>query len=110
MDIIKTPRAIIDVLDSEGKITGHEIEYHVFPSGEGAEHFSPRLVREPASLEQVQIYRDASADGLAASFAALNTQLAAERVAYEQVIAEKNAVIAEKEAAIGAAVAEASPG
>lgn len=89
MALIKTPRAVIDVLDATGAITGHEIEYFYTWEGEGAEFFTAKVGREEASLEQVEVYRKHSNDALTASFQALNVQLAQER---EQAASDKAAL------------------
>lgn len=106
----KTARAIIDVLDAEGKISGHEIEYHVVAAGEGAELIPPRVVREPATSEAVAVMRGQADATLTSAFSALNIQLADEREAAAVAAAEKQAAldaaaaaIAEKQALLGAA-------
>lgn len=72
MPIVKTPRAVIDILDSEGKITNHEIEYNfAFDPAEGEEElakmFAPRVMREEATPEQVAAFRESSDSSLTKS-------------------------------------------
>lgn len=97
MNIVKTPRAIIDILDTENKITGHEIEYHITAEGEGANHFTPKVEREEVTVEEVAKLRQHSDDTLTASNNALNAQVqeireakdAAEKSCEEQLAAKE---------------------
>ena len=68
MPVTKTPRAIIEVfgaqVNGQYPITGYEIEMFLTWEGEGSEHFTPKVVREPASAEEVQALRGASEETL----------------------------------------------
>ena len=83
MPVVKTARAILDILDAEGKITGHEIEYHyTFSLGEGedpalARMFSPKVGREEVSPETVAAMRKESDNALTATVQMLNAANAA---------------------------------
>jgi len=86
MAIKKTPRAIIEVLDSEGKVTGYEIENFYIYEAEGPDDpmvrvAKPQVVRDPASQAEVDALRGTSSDGLTAE----NEALRAENTRLQQV-------------------------
>lgn len=76
MAVVKIPRAIIEVLGAPVNgiypITGYEVERHLTWEGEGAEFFTPRIVREEATALEVQTLRDASAETLTGQLQNLN--------------------------------------
>jgi len=82
MAIKETPRAIIDVLDSEGNITGHEIEVFVTYEAEGPDDpmlklgFQSKVERQEATPERVAELRKKSSDGLTDANNKLNAQIA----------------------------------
>lgn len=118
MPIIKTPRRVADVLDSEGKITGHEIEYAITADGPEAEYVRPQNKWEPASAETVDALRATSTAALTAEIKRLGQQIADERAAAEarreaearaaeETLAAKNAELADLRALVDEALASA---
>ena len=101
MSIIKTPRAIIDVLDAEGKITGHGIEYMVTADGPEARYVKPRMEREEASAQDVDAIRGTSAAAVTAAFQGLNQQIATERDTHAQEKARLLEAIEAKDEELG---------
>lgn len=82
MTIVRTPRAIIEILgapDSEGNypIVSYEIERHYTFEGDGSQFFTPKVQRDEATIEEVNALRGASETTLTAQFADLNTRFAA---------------------------------
>ena len=82
MAVVKKPRAVIDILDSEGKITNHEVEYHVTfeavtPEDEEiAKNFTPKIIREEVSHEVAQQLRGEAESATFTSNKQLNQQIA----------------------------------
>ena len=118
MPIYKSPRRVADVLDSEGKITGHEIEYAITADGPEAGYVRPQNKWEPASAETVDALRATSTAALTAEIKRLGQQIADERAAaeaareaahaaHEAEAAEKDAAIAALRALIDEALASA---
>ncbi len=111
MALIKTPRAIIDILDADRKVTGHEIEYIMVYEPEGpsdplAGMMPATIKREVATLEAVQALRDRANDTLVQAHANLNTQLASERTQHAEALAAKDAALADSNAALAVKDAE----
>lgn len=118
MPIYKSPRRVADVLDSEGKITGHEIEYAITADGPEAEYVRPQNKWEPASAETVDALRATSTAALTAEIKRLGQQIADERAAAEarreaearaaeETLAAKNAELADLRALVDEALASA---
>lgn len=81
MALKKTPRALIDVLDAEGKITGHELEVFVTYEAEGekdemARHFQARVERVPITAEEALEYRSDAEEIMTDSFKTAQEQIA----------------------------------
>ena len=78
----KTPRALISVLDSEGKITGYELEVHVTfeamskEEEEQARYFTTKVAREDLSDEEVRALLGNSEEVMAGAFKESQTQIA----------------------------------
>lgn len=77
MPVVKTARALIDVLDANFNITGHEIEYHYTFEGDGAEMFTPKVQRDLVTPAQIAVFRTSSSDALTAAHQNLNAKIAA---------------------------------
>lgn len=118
MPIYKSPRRVADVLDSEGKITGHEIEYAITADGLEAEYVRPQNKWEAASAETVDALRATSTAALTAEIKRLGQQIADERAAAEarreaearaaeETLAAKNAELADLRALVDEALASA---
>lgn len=80
MGIKKTPRAFIDILDAEGKITHHEVEFWVTyetddPNDEMAKVFSPKIVREEVTPDDMAKLRGTSDNALTSDNRKLNDQI-----------------------------------
>lgn len=77
MSVVKVPRAIIEVLGAEvgGQypITGYEIEMFLTWEGEGSEHFTTKVIREPATAQEIQTLRAASDETLTGTLQQYNT-------------------------------------
>lgn len=72
----KTPRAIIEILDAEQKITGYEIEnFYIDEPGVA----SGAVQRDEATADEVAALRQIAADAAVVTIQALNAQLVAER-------------------------------
>lgn len=76
MPLVRTNRAIIEILDSEGKITGHEVERFYNWEGEGAEHFTTKIQRDEATPEEVEELRGAANARLTAQCQEDNARIA----------------------------------
>lgn len=81
MALVKKVRALIDVLDGEEKISGHELETWVTYEPEGqndplAGAVPARMVREPATQEDMAKFRKESDEKLTDSCKALSAQIA----------------------------------
>lgn len=98
MPLVKTPRAIREIFgapDAEGHypVTGYEIEQALTWEGEGAEHFSPRVVLEEATAQQVADLKGESELSLTGSLQTLNAQNAALQTRLEAVRAQRDRAI-----------------
>lgn len=79
MPLVKTPRAIREILgapDAEGHypVTGFEVEVALTWEGEGAEHFSSRVVLEEASAQQIADLKGESELSLTGTLQDLNAR------------------------------------
>jgi hypothetical protein len=92
----KTPRAIIDILDAEMKITGHEIE-NIYVDEPGIA--SGTIRRDLATAEEVDAIRGNSQAALTQSFADLNQQIADERTGASEALATKEQELRDERAA-----------
>lgn len=107
MAVKKIARAFIDVLDSEGKITNHEVENHITYEAEGeddpvAAHFIPSVKREEVTSEQMAELRKESDNSLTAENTKLHTQIAKllddaedEKIRTGKLLADANETISE---------------
>ena len=102
MPVVKTPRAIIEVLDSDGKITGYEIEnIYTFSSNGTPEEdemvklFNAGPRRDEATEDEVAALRKQSAEGLTAGIKDAHDQIADLQTAAQAATAEAQTQIAE---------------
>jgi hypothetical protein len=94
MPIKKTPRAVIEVLDAEGKVSGFEIEnFYTFEFEEGddpitAKTFTPRVIRDEATEEEVDVLLGVASEKMSDAHKSLNLQVADMQSVIDQVNAE----------------------
>lgn len=106
MPVVKTPRAIIEILDSEGHITGHEIESHyVYESDDPNDPMLkvavPKIQRDEATEAEVNKLRKKSSTGLTDS---INDVTKENAVLQEQMLKVQESALA----AVNAAEAKVS--
>lgn len=99
MPIKKTPRAVIEILDAEGKVSGYEIEnFYTFELEEGddpvmAKTFTPRVIRDEATEEEVDALLGEASERMTDSLAALNAQIAEMQAVHAETVKHMQEVI-----------------
>ena len=95
MTVRKTPRALIQVLDSEGKVTGFEIEFtktYVGDDPDIIKSFQNGMVRDEVSAEEFAKYQSDSDGGLTREAHRLNARVSAMQEQVKAVEAESAAL------------------